>query len=65
MRRDQRLAVADPAARTLTIYAQKFRVLNLKAFDQGIIEGQDSPIHLTTTIQFDTANEPIEWVEQF
>ncbi|MGI4865330.1 MAG: hypothetical protein ACRYFZ_15520 [Janthinobacterium lividum] len=65
MRRDQRLAVADLHARTLTIYSQKFRVLNLKAFDQGIIMGQDSPIHLTTTMQFATANEPIERVEQF
>ena len=39
MRRDQRLAVVDLAARTLTIYAQKFRVLNLKAFDEGEVVG--------------------------
>lgn len=65
MRRDQRLAVADLDARTLTIYSQKFRVLNLTTFDEGIIIGQDSPIHLTTTIQFATASEPIERVEQF
>lgn len=63
--RDQRLVVADLHARTLTIYAQKFRVLNLKAFDQGIIVGQDSPIHLTNNVQVDTANEPIERVERF
>ncbi len=63
--RDQRLAVADLQARTLTIYSQKFRVLNLKTFDQGIIMGQDSPIYRTDNVQVDTANEPIERVEQF
>jgi len=65
VRRDQRLAVADLDARTLTIYAQKFRVLALQTFDQGLIAGQDSPIHLMATVRFDTAKEPVEQVEQF
>ncbi|NTS43991.1 hypothetical protein HRG84_24140 [Flavisolibacter sp. BT320] len=61
--RDQRIAVADINARTLTIYSPIFRVLDLKSFDQGIITGHDSPIHMTTAIDFDTAKEKIEKVK--
>ena len=63
--REQKIAVADINARTLTIYSQTFRVLDMKIFDQGIITGQDSPIHLTTTINFDTTRENSEKVKQF
>jgi hypothetical protein len=63
--RDQKIAVADINARTLTIYSQTFRVLDMKTFDQGIITGQDSPIHMSTSIEFDIAKEKIEKVKQF
>ena len=60
--RDQKIAVADINSWTLTIYSQTFRVLDLQSFEHGIIIGQDSPIHMTTAIQFDTAKEKIEMV---
>jgi hypothetical protein len=63
--REQKIAVADINARTLTIYSHTFRVLDMKTFDQGIITGLDSPIHRTTAIDFDTTKENIEKVKQF
>jgi hypothetical protein len=63
--RDQKIAVADINARTLTIYSPTFRVLDMKTFDQGIITGQDSPIHMATNVQFDITKEKIEKVKRF
>jgi hypothetical protein len=63
--RDQKIAIADTNLRMLTIYSQTFRVLDFKTFEKGIITGQDSPIHMTTNIQFDTAKEMIEKVKKF
>lgn len=62
--REQKIAVADLEANTLSIYSHIFRVLDLKTFNNNIIEGHDSPIHMTTLIKFDLSKERAEKVRQ-
>ncbi len=58
----QRIAILDLEKQTLTKYKKKFRVLNLRSFKNNLIEGIDSPIHKTKTVEFNYENEPIEKV---
>ena len=62
--RNQRIAVFDTRDKTLTIFRQTFRVLDLRSFDRNFIYGYDSPIHKTSTLQFDTKSEKIDTVIQ-
>jgi hypothetical protein len=62
--RDQKIAVVDIETHMLSIYSETFRVLDLKAFENNIIRGQDSPIHMTIQIEFDTSKQKVEKVKQ-
>lgn len=43
--RFQRLVVADTEAETITVFAEKFNVLQLAKFENNLIYGQDSPLY--------------------
>jgi hypothetical protein len=56
----QRIGVVDLEKQTLTKYKKKFRVLDLRTFNNNLIKGVDSPIHKMETVEFDINNEPIK-----
>lgn len=58
--REQKIAVVDLENMTIIQYKKCFRVLELQSFEGEVIKGKDSPIHKTTTIDFDTNHEEIE-----
>lgn len=62
--RRQKIAIVDIEAKTLSIYAETFRVLDLHTFENNIVQGQDSPVYLTAQVRFDTSKEKIEKVKQ-
>ena len=61
----QQIAIADIETRTLTIYAQTFSVLDLRAFDNNNIHGYDSPIYNTKTLSLDTSKMKVDKTLQF
>jgi hypothetical protein len=60
--RKQKIAVVDLDLNTLTIYSSTFRVLDLKSFENYVVKGLDSPLHMTTQIIFDTSQEKVDKV---
>jgi hypothetical protein len=58
----QQIGVVDTKRRELRIFAQTFRVLDLRSFNKGVVYGYDSPIHMTSTLIFDTQKEKIDKV---
>jgi hypothetical protein len=58
--RFQRLVVVDTKEETITVFAEKFRVLRLDGFADNIISGQDSPIHETKEVHFNILNSKIK-----
>jgi hypothetical protein len=56
----QKIGIFDLEKNTLTKYKKKFRVLNLETFKNNKIEGIDSPIHKTKTVEFNIENEKVE-----
>ena len=56
----QRIGIVDLKKYTLTKYKKKFRVLDLKTFNNNLIKGFDSPVHRMKTVEFEIKNEPIK-----
>ncbi|WP_066627880.1 hypothetical protein [Labilibacter marinus] len=55
----QRIGVFDLTTYSLTKYKKKFRVLDLRFFNNGVIRGYDSPIHRMREVNFDINKERI------
>ena len=62
--RDQKIAVANVDAHTISLYSALFRVLDLKSFENNFIKRQNSPIYKTTSFHFDILEERVENVKQ-
>ena len=56
----QRIGVFDLEKQTLTKYKKKFRVLDLRTFNDNLIKGVDSPIHKMESVEFNINNESIK-----
>ena len=56
----QKIGIVDLKKNTLTKYKKKFQVLHLETFENNKIQGIDSPIHKSKTIEFNIENEKVE-----
>ena len=56
----QRIGIVDLKKQTLTKYKKKFKVLDLRSFNNNLIKGIDSPIHKMEIVDFDINNEPVD-----
>ena len=56
----QRIGLMDLKKQTFSIYKKRFRVLDLRSFNENNIVGFDSPIRRIKKVQFDYINEPIQ-----
>lgn len=63
--RFQRLVVVDTKDETITVFAEKFRVLRLYTFEKNIISGQDSPLHETKEVFFNALNSKIKSSQKY
>ena len=54
--RMQRLVILDTDFKKRAFAPETYRVLELHAFDKGIVEGVDSPIHQPRRVAFDIRN---------
>lgn len=61
----QQIAIADINARSLTIYSQIFRVLDLRVFENNNIYGYNSPIYKTETLNLDLSKMQIDKTTSF
>lgn len=59
MRTVQQIIVLDIAKKEALRYAPEFRVLDLRTFDGYHINGYDSPVYKTKTLDFDLSKEKV------
>jgi hypothetical protein len=58
--RSQKIEIADIEKKIITTYKREFRVLKFQSFIDNLLQGIDSPIHMTRTLYFDIDKEEIE-----
>ena len=58
--RNQKIAIVDVFNFTITTFKKEFRVLHFSKFIDNNLLGIDSPIYMTTKLNFDVLNEEIE-----
>ena len=62
--RAQQIAVVDLNEMTITTFKEMFRVLHFDTFNDNLITGIDSPIYMTSELNFNIDVEEIESVRQ-
>ena len=62
--RNQKIAIVDLAHLTITTFKKEFRVLHFKKFLDNNLFGNESPIYMTATLNFDIDKEEIETIKQ-
>jgi hypothetical protein len=62
--RTQKIAIIDIEQMKITTYKREFRVLQFHSFVDNLLQGIDSPIHMTRTLYFDLDKEEIEMIKE-
>lgn len=58
--RNQKIEIVDIVEMKIKTYKREFRVLQFHSFVDNLLQGIDSPIHMTKTLYFDLDKEIIE-----
>lgn len=62
--KNQKISIVDITNLTITIFKKEFRVLHFGKFLNNNLFGIDSPIYMTTKLNFDTDKEEVETIKQ-
>ncbi|MFD2908078.1 hypothetical protein ACFSX9_04945 [Flavobacterium ardleyense] len=58
----QHIGLFNIETSVLKIFSKSFTLLDLRSFEQGIIQGFDSPLYKTKTVNFDIESERISQI---
>ncbi len=62
--RNQKISIVDINNQTITTFKKEFRVLHFKKFIDNNLFGLDSPIYMTTQLNFNIDKEDVETIKR-